>query len=48
MITACDTFISWETGVVLVHAAKQAAVKKTQTIPVANRFNGPRFLHTLN
>jgi hypothetical protein len=44
MITACDSFISCEAGNVLVQAAKEAAVKKTQTNPVATRFNLPRFL----
>jgi hypothetical protein len=43
MITACESFISLETGSVLGHAANEAAVKKKQTNPVTARFNFPRF-----
>jgi hypothetical protein len=47
MITTCDSFISCETGNVLVQAAKEAAAKKMQTNPVATRFNLPRFLRNV-
>jgi hypothetical protein len=43
MITACESFISLETGSVLGHAANEAAVKSKQTNPVTVRFNLPRF-----
>src|SRR5580658_10866046 len=42
-ITACESFFSRSTGMVLVHAAKEAAAENTQTNPVAIRFNLPRF-----
>jgi hypothetical protein len=48
MITTCDSFISLETGMVFVQAAKEAAAKKKQTNPVAIRFNWPRFLQAFN
>src|ERR1700678_2853187 len=41
-ITACESFFSRSTGMVLVHAAKEAAEKRIQTNPVAIRFNLPR------
>jgi hypothetical protein len=42
-ITACESFFSRSTGIVLVHAPKEAAAKKTQTNPVVIRFNLPHF-----
>jgi hypothetical protein len=41
--TTWESFISWETGMVLVQAANEAVAKKTQANPVATRFNMPRF-----
>src|ERR1700753_2464487 len=41
-ITACESFFSRSTGIVLVHAAKEAAAEKIQANPMAIRFNLPR------